>query len=128
MDLISKTRNVKTKPMNMKKIFTLALLTSCMGLMASSPFGIVQRNESALGVGSSDLFKRSSTSERSFLKVKKSVFSASGKDYDQEEMTSSGLFINLGVFMPNSNYLNPAGLYTDIWGIGYNLELGSFFR
>jgi hypothetical protein len=56
--------------------------------------------------------------------------SGSGKDWDEAEVTGGGFFINLGIFFPPQNYLNPyRGLFNDTkYGLGIDLDLGSYFR
>ena len=112
--------------MNIKKIIAVTLLSSSMGLMAASPLDFNLRPVSKPGIGATPLFERNSA-ERGFLKTSKSRFSASGTEWDQSEVSGSGLFIHLGIFFPPSAYMNPYGSqYT--YGPGIDFEFGSFFR
>lgn len=66
--------------------------------------------------------------ERNFLKINSaSLFSS--KEGEEKTMTSSGLFLNLGVFIPSNKYLNP--YYTsgdEKYGLGFDFEIGNSFR
>jgi hypothetical protein len=111
--------------MNIKKILSITMLTSCMGLMAAEPLQFNPQPVVKPGIGTTPLFERNAAG-RGFLKTKSS-FSGSGKDWDHSEVSGSGLFIHLGIFFPPSSYMNPYGLENS-YGTGYDFEVGNYFR
>lgn len=54
--------------------------------------------------------------------------SFSGKEWDEAEVSGGGLFINFGIHLPSSTFMDIYGSGLIDFGLGYDFEFGSFFR
>jgi len=114
--------------MKIKQTLLSGLLLVSASLLAGEPVLVQEPSNSEFLKSSSNLFGRKQ-SPRSILSIKKSSAPASARDWDMAEVTKGGFFINFGVSIQSSYYLNP-GHYTGIPGykLGYDFEFGSIFR
>ncbi len=113
--------------MNMKKTLISALLITAVNLFAADPILKLKQSNHFFET-TPELFEKRSAIKASPLKLNKTaLFSGSGKEWGEAEVTGSGLFLNLGLFFPGINYLNPYQ-FTPSYGLGFNFEIGSFFR
>ena len=113
----------------MKKTLLSALIISGATLFAGTSLNIKMDKGNEFLKESNSLSFRKPVSERNVLKLKNTRFSASGREWEESEVTGGGLFINFGLFFPPDNYLNPyyeSGDFT--YGLGFNFELGNYFR
>lgn len=117
----------------MKKTLLTALLLSGLSLFAGEPTSLNSDNGDGLSF-------RKTQPNRNVLKLKQTRFSGSGKDWDEAEVTGSGLFINFGLFSPAASYLDddngdPTLFLGPIFltakptfKMGFNFEIGNYFR
>lgn len=110
----------------MKQTLITALLLAGANLFAGTP--MLVKNDAG-----NEFFKKKpqlsfeKKSTKKHLKLNRAIFSGSSREWDESEMTSSGLFLNIGLMLPSSKYLNPYGI-TPNFKLGYDFELGNFFR
>jgi len=113
----------------MKKTLLSALIISGATLFAGTSLNIKMDKGNEFLKESNSLSFRKPVSERNVLKLKNTRFSASGREWEESEVTGGGLFINFGLFFPPDNYLNPYYESGDLtYGLGFNLEFGNYFR
>lgn len=117
----------------MKKTLLTALLISGLAVIAGEPSAILDDNGNQLSF-------RKSQPKRTIIKINQSRFSGSGKEWDEAEVTGSGLFLNFGLFSPSATYLDDEDgdptlfLGTDYltekpkFNLGFNFEIGNYFR
>ena len=117
--------------MNTSKMIIAGLLLTGLSLSADESFQLKKEGSEE----SSQAFKlnfRKKQSPFKLLKVKESrMLSSSAKDWDEAEVTGSGLFINFGIHFPSKKFLNPYEFSYPIvpqYKIGFDFELGNFFR
>jgi hypothetical protein len=119
--------------MKIKQTLLSGLLIASAAMLAGEPALVLNRGNSEFLKNSSQLFPKKQN-QRDFLKIKKSSILSSARDWDKEEMTSGGFFLNLGVYLPGRSYLIPPSYQPFVepgdirYGLGYDFEIGNFFR
>lgn len=112
--------------MNSPKMMIAALLISGMAMNAKET---LQFNTGDASSSNSGFISRNS-SPRNILKLKKSAFSSSSaRDWEEAEVTGSGLFLNFGLHFPSKTFLNPYFESGDpTYKLGFDFEFGNYFR
>ncbi|WP_317900198.1 hypothetical protein [Aurantibacillus circumpalustris] len=114
--------------MNNTKMIIAGLLLTGLSMSAGEPFSLKKEGKDE----SSQAFKLDFRKKQSAFKlnVKQSnILSSSAKDWDESEVTGSGLFLNFGLHFPSASFLNPYYATNPIrFGLGLDFEFGSFFR
>ena len=117
----------------MKKTLLTALLFSGVSLFAGEPTLLFDNHGNQLTF-------RKAEPKRNLLNLKQTRFSGSGKEWDEAEVTGSGLFLNFGLFVPSATYLDDAKGNPTLFlgkdyvtekpkfGMGLNFEIGNYFR
>ncbi len=114
----------------MKKTLLTAALISGLSLFAGEPSLIkIDRGNEFLTENQGLTFRKAQP-ERNLLKLKQTRFSGSGKEWDEAEVTGSGLYINFGLFFPSTSYVNNDydSEVDPTFKLGFNLEFGNYFR
>lgn len=112
--------------MTIKQTLLASALFCGISLSAAGP--VLNGNNSGLEI--SQLSLRKKLDQKNAFKFKKSAFSGSGREWEESEVTSSGLFLNLGLFFPPTSYVNYDfdSEFDPKYKLGFNFELGNYFR
>lgn len=114
--------------MKLKHTLIAGLFLSGISLFAGEPLLIkTDKGNEFLNTKPELAFKKKSSLKDAFKLNKSAAFS--GKEWDEAEVTGSGLFLNFGIHFPSSKFLNPYYESGDPkYKLGFDFELGSYFR
>ncbi|MDI1354833.1 MAG: hypothetical protein PSX36_07940 [bacterium] len=115
----------------MKRTITLALIMLGLNNYALASLVLKSDRWDNYSETKKKLFEKRKLVNNKPFGIRTSVFSGSGKEWDETEVTSGGFFLNFGLYFPNSNYFSvqPDSLPAPgNFAMGGAFDFGNYFR